>query len=101
MVLQTASHLGFSRCALHESVRAEVLERSLPFEPSSNAPGSSSEEAALKELLRGRSVYEVGQVGCAVKPYGSGPVSLPNELNHCHRLEDHLALEDNFVLSGG
>ena len=47
---------GLSRCALHESVRAEVLERSLVFEPAANAPGSVSEEAAFKELLRGRSV---------------------------------------------
>ena len=91
---------GLSRCALHESVRAEVLERSLLFEPASNAPGSSSEEAALKELLRGRSVYEVGQVGCAVKPYGSGPVSLPKYLDNCLRLEDSLPSEYLLFLEG-
>ena len=54
---------GLSRCALLESVRAEVLERWLFFDPASNAPRSESGEAALKELLRGRWVYEVRQVG--------------------------------------
>ena len=89
---------GSSRCALHESVRAEVLERSLLFEPASNAPGSHSEEAAIKELLRGRSVYAVGQVGCAMKPYGSGPVSLPNDLDNCFSLDDSLPPEDICVI---
>ena len=42
---------GLSRRALHESVRAEVLERSLLFESASKAPGSTSEEAALKEIV--------------------------------------------------
>ena len=61
---------GLFRLALHESGRAEVQERSLLSEPASNVPGSArqSEEAALKELLRGRSAYEVGQVGCEVNP---------------------------------
>ena len=91
---------GSFLCALHESVRAEVLERALSLEQASNAPGSVFEEAALKELLRGRSVYEVGQVGCAVKPYGSGPVSFPNDSDNCPSLGDSLPPEGLFV-SGG
>ena len=77
-----------------------MLEHSLLLEPALNALGSESQEAALKELLRGRSVYEVGQAGCAVKPYGSGPVSMPKYLDKCLSLEDSLPSEDFFFQEG-
>ena len=48
----------------------------------------------------GRSVYEVGQVGCAVKPYGSGPVSLPKDLDNCLSIQDSLPSEDLLLLEG-
>ena len=59
LLLGFDSLLGAARCGAHESVRAEVLERGLLFAPE-HPTARGTEEAALKELLRGRSVYETG-----------------------------------------
>ena len=76
------SSVGEPSCGVHAVLRAEVLERSKFFQPEHPIAGDGiiqcTGEAALSELLKGRSVYEANASGCAVKPFGSGPVSLPN-----------------------
>ena len=64
-----------------------------------DAPLPSS-EAALKELLRGKSVYDTYLSGCAVKPYGSGPVSLPKGLSRSPQLHDCINPDDRQYLQG-
>ena len=102
------SLLGFSnslpgapRNGVHESIRAEVTERAFLFAPDhQNASDNISDEAALRQLLKGQSVYAIDKSGCAVKPYGSGPVSLPDNLDNCPSLESSLPLEDRHFLEG-
>ena len=85
--------------SVHVSIRAEVIERALLFAlDRQNAVGS--DEAALRQLLKGQSVYAIDKTGCAVKPFGFGPVSLPKHLDNCPSLESSLPVEDLLFLEG-
>ena len=88
-----------SRCGVHVAIRAEVVERSCLFKP--HVPDAIvSDESALREMLKGRSVYDVRRSGCSVKPYGTGPVALPTDLNYCPNLTDALPAADRSYLKG-
>ena len=93
------SQPGPSRCGVHNAVRAEVVERVCYFKP--DGPNAiASDEAALRELLKGRSVYDVSRPGCSVKPHGSGPVALSTDLTDCPNLSDALPAADRLYLEG-
>ena len=93
------SQAGEPLCALHSTLRAETLDRASCFVECPNAE-VVSDESALNQLLRGQSVYSVDKAGCAVKPYGSGPVSLPSSVEGCQLLEDMLESDDLLYLQG-
>ena len=59
-----------------------------------------SDEAALRELLKGRSICDVSRSGCSVKPYGTGPVALPTDLIDCPNVTDALPAADRLYLEG-
>ena len=93
------SQPGPSRCGVHVAIRAGVVERSCFVKP--HVPDATvSDEAALRELLKGRSVYDVRRSGCSVKPYGTGPVALPTDLSDCPNLTDALPAADRPYLKG-
>ena len=78
LLLGFSSSAGDAGGSMHEAVRAEAVERSYLFRPdSSNADCARSDEAALSELLKGRTCYDVSRAACSVKPFNSGPVALP------------------------
>ena len=93
------SQPGPSWCGVHIAIRAEVEERACFFKPD-DPNAIASDEAALRELLRGRSVYDVSRSGCSVKPYGTGPVALPTDLIDCPNLSDVLPAADRLYLEG-
>ena len=73
LLLGFDSQPGDPRCSFHEAVRAEALQRAEFFWPDGfDADASSidvyhrSDESSLRELLRGRSVYDVSRSGCSV-----------------------------------
>ena len=72
---------GAPRGGVHVSIRAEVIERALLFAPDRQI-AVGSDEAALRQLLKGQSVYAIDKTGCAVKPFGFGPVSLLKNLDN-------------------
>ena len=80
-------------------MQAEVLARArelvLGSSPPSDAP---SEEAALRELLRGHSLYD-SEAAVNLAPYRPGQVSLPTDLRRAPRLEDVCGPQARF--SGG
>ena len=76
----------------------KVEERACFFKPD-DPNAIASDEADLRELLKGRPVYDVSRSGCSVKPYGTGPVALPTDLIGCPNLSD--ALPAASFISGG
>ena len=87
-------------CALHEDIRARTLDRATIFCERQDAEDVPSDESALRTLLRGRSCYSTDHAGCAVKPYGSGPVSIPTNIDDCRLLEEMLPQDDLRFLEG-
>ena len=63
--------------AMQAEVTARIRRLVHEQPPPVDAP---SEEAALKELLRGRSIYEP-TAAASLAPYQPGMVSLPNDLS--------------------
>ena len=66
-----------------EAVRSRVrcASKGLPF---------TTPRAAFDELLRGRSVYTVGQAPVALASFGEGRVSLPDDMSGAPNVEDVL-----------
>ena len=99
LLLGFSSSAGPSGGSLHDAVRAEAVERSYYFKPDS--PNAlCTDEAALSELLKGRSCYDVSRSACSVKPFSSGPVALPSDLIDCLYLHDALPEDDRQFLEG-
>ena len=56
----------------------------------SDLPG---EEAALRELLKGQSVYDMNGMPTTVAPFHSERVSMPRSVEGCPKVEDVVAQE--------
>ena len=96
LLLGFSSSAGSSGGSLHDSVRAEAVERSYLFRPGGpNAHNAFlSDEAALAELLKGRTCYDTSRAACTVKPFSAGPVALPTDLICCPDLHSALPISD-------
>ena len=83
---------------VHAQVAARILECAAQCAPTSHAPTA---DAALSELLRGRSLYSDKPSDTSLAPFGSGTVSLPETVEDAPTLASLLPEECLAYLKGG
>ena len=98
-LLGYGSQPGPSRCGVHVAIRAEVVGVLVFFKPR-DPDAIVNDEAALRKLLKGRSVYDVSRSCRSVKPYETGPAALPTDSENCPNLADALPAVDRLYLEG-
>ena len=92
------SYHGAAFDPVHGEVRARAA--SLGFGWSRDADARFNDEAALRELLKGRAVYDVDSVPTTLKPFKQNLVSRPASLHDAPFLCDVVSPDASIYLSG-
>ena len=90
-----SSTVGPAKTVMREAVRARFRTLVERQPPALDAPG---QEAALRELLKGASLYDEHRSSTTLAPFNSDLVSCPDKLERCKLVSELLPASDRIFL---